>query len=278
MRQDMARPPAGPVAVGEEAAPATTAGLRLARELHDSLGFAIVIIGVQAGVADQALDRGEAGREQAREALRTIRTTSRQALEDLQATVATLRGGSGADGPARGVGQLDALTSLAADAGLGVGLTVQGVARRLPPAVDLAAYRIVQEALTNVLRHAGPATAMVRLRYDEDHLAVQVDDDGHRAARVAAGGRQGPARHGRTGRRPRRPAGSRAAARRRLPRAGHPAPGRRGVRVDKQRRACRPERSRAVRALVGGGRATVSAGPMPQRPWVHSVQGDDSTV
>jgi anti-sigma regulatory factor (Ser/Thr protein kinase) len=79
----------------------------------------------------------------------------------------------------RGVGQLAALTSLAADAGVRVGLTVHGVARRLPPAVDLAAYRIVQEALTNVLRHAGPATAMVRLTYDEDHLAVQVDDDGH---------------------------------------------------------------------------------------------------
>jgi signal transduction histidine kinase len=55
-------------------------------------------------------------------------------------------------------------------------------ARRLPPAVDLAAYRIVQEALTNVLRHAGPATAMVRLTYDDDHLSVQVEDDGHGAA------------------------------------------------------------------------------------------------
>ena len=182
MLRDMTRPPAGLVVAGEEAASATTAGLGLAGELHDGIGFAIVIIGIQAGVADQALDHGEAGRAQAREALGRIRTTSRQALEDLAATVATLREGSGPDGPARGVGQLDALTSLAAGAGLRVGLRVQGVARRLPPAVDLAAYRIVQEALTNVLRHAGPATAMVRLRYDEDHLAVQVDDDGHRAA------------------------------------------------------------------------------------------------
>jgi signal transduction histidine kinase len=161
MRQDTARPPAGLVVAGEEAAPATNAGLRLARELHDGVASAIVVIGgVQAGVADQALDRGEAGRERAREALRTIRTASRQVLEDLQATVATLRGGSGADGPVRGVGQLDELTSLAADAGVRVGLTVQGVARRLPPAVDLAAYRLVQEALTNVLRHAGAATAV----------------------------------------------------------------------------------------------------------------------
>ena len=107
---------------------------------------------------------------------------SRQVLEGLQATVAMLRGGSGADGPVRGVGQLDELTSLAADVGVRVGLTVQGVARRLPPPVDLAAYRIVQEALTNVLRHAGPATVMVRLSYEEDHPAVQVDDDGHGAA------------------------------------------------------------------------------------------------
>jgi signal transduction histidine kinase len=173
---------AGPPDAGEEAAPADGERLRLARELHDGIASAIVIIGVQAGVADQALDRGEGGREQAGEALRTIRTASRQALEDLQATVATLRGGSGAAGPVRGVGQLDALTSLAADAGGRVGLAVQGVARRLPPAVDLAAYRIVQEALTNVLRHAGTATAMVRLSYHEDHLAVQVDDDGHGAA------------------------------------------------------------------------------------------------
>jgi signal transduction histidine kinase len=78
--------------------------------------------------------------------------------------------------------QVDALTSLAGDAGVRVGLTVQGVARRLPPAIDLAAYPIVQEALTDVLRHAGPATATVRLTYEEDHLAMQVDDDGHGAA------------------------------------------------------------------------------------------------
>jgi len=182
MLRAMAPPPAGLVVAGEEAAPATTARLRLARELHDSVASAIVVIGVQAGVAGQALDRGEGGRERAREALRTIRTVSRQVLEDLQATVAMLRGGSGADGPVRGVGQLDELTSLAADVGVRVGLTVQGVARRLPPPVDLAAYRIVQEALTNVLRHAGPATVTVRLSYEEDHLAVQVDDDGHGAA------------------------------------------------------------------------------------------------
>ena len=269
MRQDMARPPAGLGVAGDEAAPATTARLRLGRELHDSLGFAIVVIGVQAGVADQALDRGEAGREQAREALGTIRTTSRQALEDLQATVATLRGGSGADGPVHGVGQLDALTSLAADAGLRVGLTVQGVARRLPPAVDLAAYRIVQEALTNVLRHAGPATATVRLRYDEHHLAVQVDDDGHRAA---AGGRRlaATACSAWANGSPPSAAGWKLG---RGPQAASacwpPWPGRHGVRVDKQRRACHPERSRL------SGRSSVEVGQLPpayQVPYIVALR------
>ena len=171
-------PPAGLVMAGEEAAAATGARLQLARELHDSLASAIVIIGIQAGVADQALDHGETGRERAREALRTIRAVGRQVLEDLQATVAILRGSSSASGPRRGVDQLHELIRLAAGGGTRVDLMVQGAARRLPPAVDLAVYRIVQEALTNVLRHAGPATAMVRLTYDDDHLSVQVDDNG----------------------------------------------------------------------------------------------------
>jgi signal transduction histidine kinase len=180
MLQDLATP-AGRVVAGEEAAPAASGRLQLARELHDSIASAIVIIGIQAGLADQALDQGEAGQGRAREALGTIRAVGRQVLEDLQATVATLRGSSGANGPPRGLGQLHALTSQAGGAGVRVDLTVQGAARRLPPAIDLAAYRIVQEALTNVLRHAGPATAVVRLTYDDDHLSVQVDDDGHGA-------------------------------------------------------------------------------------------------
>ena len=125
-------------------------------------------------------DQGESGRARAREALGTIRAVSRQVLGDLLAIVATLRGSLGANGPPPGVDQLDALTSQAAGAGLGVERRVQGVARRLPPAVDLTTYRIVQEALTNVLRHAGPATATVRLIYGDDQLRVQVEDDGHR--------------------------------------------------------------------------------------------------
>jgi signal transduction histidine kinase len=97
MLRDLAPLPAGLVVAGEEAASATTARLRLARELHDTFASAIVIIGIQAGVADQTLDHGDAGRGRAREALGMIRAVGRQALEDLQAVVVTLRGRSSGD-------------------------------------------------------------------------------------------------------------------------------------------------------------------------------------
>jgi hypothetical protein len=128
-RPDLA-PPAGLGVAGEQAVSATTARRQLTRELHDSITSAIVLIGIQAGLADQMLDQGESGRAWAREALGTIRAMSRQVLEELQATVATLRGSLGANGPPPGVDQLDALTSQAAGAGLGVERRVEGVARR----------------------------------------------------------------------------------------------------------------------------------------------------
>jgi len=172
---------AGPPDAGEEAAPANEERLRLARELHDTIASSIAVIAIQVGVADQALERCEADPERAREALRTIRAVSQQALDDLKATVAKLRGGKGAHGPRPGVAQLDALIGLAGGVGVRVELAVVGATRPLPPAIDLAAYRIVQEALTNVIRHAGPATAMVRMTYGDRDLTVQVDDDGHGA-------------------------------------------------------------------------------------------------
>ena len=183
---------AGPADTGEEAAPADGERLRLARELHDTIASAIAVIAIQAGVADHALQRCQAEPERAREALRTIRGASLQALDELQATVTTLRGKAGAHRPRPGVAQLDALTGLADGAGVRVELMVVGAARPLPPAVDLAVYRIVQEALTNVLRHAGPATATVRLTYRERDLTVHIDDDGHRAGgRRRSGGGNG---------------------------------------------------------------------------------------
>src|SRR6266508_5753279 len=183
---------AGPPDAGQEAASADGERLRLARELHDTIASAIAVIAIQAGVADHALERCQAEPGRAREALRTIRAASLQALDELQATVTTLRGEKGAHRPRPGVAQLEALTGLAGAAGMPVELAVVGAARPLPPAVDLAAYRIVQEALTNVLRHAGSATATIRLSYGEGDLNVQVDDDGHRAGgRRPSGGGHG---------------------------------------------------------------------------------------
>jgi len=184
---------AGPPDADQEAAPAAGERLRLARELHDTIAAAIAVIAIQAGVADHALQRCQAEPQRARAALQTIRAASLQALDELQAAVRTLRGGAGARGPRPGVAQLDALTGLAGAAGVRVELTVVGAARPLPSSVDLAAYRIVQEALTNVLRHAGSATARVRLTYRERDLTVQVDDDGPRAGgrRPLGGGGHG---------------------------------------------------------------------------------------
>jgi signal transduction histidine kinase len=182
-----------PDGAGQQAAtPANDEWLRLARELHDTVASAIAVIGIQAGVADQALERCQAEPGRAREALRTIRAASRQALAELQATVANLRRRQEARGPRLGVAQLDALIGLAGGAGVQVEVTVVGPTRPLPPAVDLTAYRVVQEALTNVLRHAGPATARVRLTYRDGDLTVQVDDDGRGAGpRQPSGGGNG---------------------------------------------------------------------------------------
>jgi signal transduction histidine kinase len=136
--------------------------LRLARDLHDITAHTIAVIAIQASVAEEAL----AGcPEPAREAVRAIRTSSRQALAELKANVATLREGEGtaARGPLPRLDQLGELVAMAEGAGVRVDLAVSGVARPLPPAVELTAYRIAQEALTNVLRHAAATSVRVRL-------------------------------------------------------------------------------------------------------------------
>jgi signal transduction histidine kinase len=146
--------------------------LRIARELHDSLTHSISVIQVQAGVAVHlARKRGE----DVPSALLAIEEAGADAARELRATLSVLRGDSG-DGS--GLGQLDSLVARARAAGLPVTVTVTGTKRPLPPEVDQAAYRIVQEALTNVTRHAGPARASVHLHYTPQTLAVQVDDDG----------------------------------------------------------------------------------------------------
>jgi signal transduction histidine kinase len=146
--------------------------LRIARELHDSLTHSISVIRVQAGVAAHlARKRGE----EVPPALLAITEASADAARELRATLSVLRNRD-ADG-GTGLGQLADLIARSEAAGLTVTMTVTGTERRLPPEVDQAAYRIVQEALTNVSRHAASACASVRLWYAPDALTVQVDND-----------------------------------------------------------------------------------------------------
>ncbi|WP_219470268.1 sensor histidine kinase [Nonomuraea rhizosphaerae] len=149
--------------------------LRIARELHDSLTHSISIIKVQAGVAVHlARKRGE----EVPAALVAIQEASGDAMRELRATLEVLRSQEPDDSSGSGLDRLDDLLERARAAGLPAGVTIIGTRRPLPAEVDRAAYRIVQEALTNVSRHAGDAIASVRIDYGADELVVQVDDDG----------------------------------------------------------------------------------------------------
>ncbi|MEV6866872.1 sensor histidine kinase [Streptosporangium subroseum] len=151
--------------------------LRIARELHDSLTHSISIIKVQAGVAVHlARKRGE----DVPPALLAIQEASSDAMRELRATLEVLRdpGGSDCETPASGLDRLDDLVERARSTGLPATVTISGTRRALPAEVDRAAYRIVQEALTNVSRHAGGAAAKVRIDYADEELVVQVDDGG----------------------------------------------------------------------------------------------------
>jgi signal transduction histidine kinase len=155
--------------------------LRLARELHDVVAFSFATISVQAGVAIHLADQRP---DLAAEALRAIKAISGEASRELGAILGVLRHTAGAgDAPSHGLAGLDALAATTAGAGLPTRVVVSGRARTLPPAVDRAAYRIAQEALTNALRHAGPASAVVTVRYELDRLVVEVLDDGRGSER-----------------------------------------------------------------------------------------------
>jgi signal transduction histidine kinase len=148
--------------------------LRIARELHDSLTHSISVIKVHAGVAVHlARKRGE----QVPEALLAIQAASADAARELRDTLHVLRDGD-RESPACGVDRLPALVTRTRDAGLPVTLTVTGQQGDLPVEVDRAVYRIVQEALNNITRHAGPATARVAIDHGPRTLSVQIDDDG----------------------------------------------------------------------------------------------------
>ncbi|MFE4599253.1 sensor histidine kinase [Kitasatospora indigofera] len=164
--------------------------LRIARELHDVVAHSMGVIAVQAGVAHHvAAERPE----EARRALSSIEEISRGALREMRAMLGILRGETGsaeperngtgtnpraALAPAPGLVDLGCLVERAAAAGLRVELEVTGEARELSPGLELAAYRVVQEAVTNVLRHAAVARCRVTVVHRDDGLAVEVTDDG----------------------------------------------------------------------------------------------------
>src|SRR5262245_13561822 len=159
--------------------------LGFARELHDVLAHNISLINVQAGVALHLIDTQP---EQARAALAAIKDASKETLRELRATLGVLRQvDEGAPrAPAPSLARLDELIARLGAAGLTVRTRVEGTPVPLPARVDLAAYRIVQEALTNVYRHAGGVTATVELRYAEDELVIQIDNDAGPAGGSAA--------------------------------------------------------------------------------------------
>ncbi len=174
--------------------------VRIARELHDVVAHHVALMGVQAGAARRVIDRDPA---QATASLGVVEESARTAVEELRRMLGTLRSEDdaagaatdGADAPStEGIARIAELAESARVAGHPTEYVVVGVERPVPPTVAAVAYRIAQEAVTNVLKHAGPAArADVRLRYLDDAVEVEVSDDGHgaRAARSTAGSRLG---------------------------------------------------------------------------------------
>ncbi|WP_213454573.1 sensor histidine kinase [Rhizomonospora bruguierae] len=159
--------------------------LRIAQEVHDVVGHGLAAITMQAEVALHLLaKRPVPGAEPAREALAAIGRSSREALDELRATLTVVRAPRQ---PGPGLGRLADLLERVRAAGVPVTLTTTGEPHDLPAALDLAAYRVVQESLTNVLRHAGATTAQVRVGYREGAVDIEVLDTGAGAAGFAAG-------------------------------------------------------------------------------------------
>jgi signal transduction histidine kinase len=202
--------------------------LRIARELHDVVAHSMTVIAVQAGYGHHVIDAQPA---RAREALGAIQATSREALAEMRRMLGILRqpgaepfgrvngsGGAGAArpenvpgaltrispeavplAPAPGLADLDRLAARVAQAGVRVDLRVRGSRRELPPGIDLSAFRIVQEALTNVVKHADTPSCRVIVSYGTGELSVEITDDGRGAQVPAAAGPRGAAPGGERG-------------------------------------------------------------------------------
>ncbi|MFJ6621617.1 sensor histidine kinase [Kitasatospora sp. NPDC091335] len=173
---------------GRAAEQAVTAErLRIARELHDMVAHNIGIIAIQAGMGSRVMDTQPA---ETRGALEAIEATSRETLAGLRRMLGALRQGEGEPAPLEavpGLGELDRLVRRAAGAGVDVALTRRGAVRPLPPEVDLAAYRIVQEAVTNVVKHSGTRDCHVTVVYGPRELDLTVADRGTGAAAGTTG-------------------------------------------------------------------------------------------
>jgi signal transduction histidine kinase len=169
---------------------------RIARELHDSIAHGVSVMVVQAEAAEEVLI---ADPPAARGALHKVQGTGREALGELRRLVGILRSPDGDAElvPQPGIASLDRLVDHVRDAGLPTEVRIEGEPRQLPPGIDLSAYRIVQEALTNVLKHAQASLANVVIGYTHDSLMLEITDDGRGAGAVNGSG------HGLTGMRER---------------------------------------------------------------------------
>lgn len=160
---------------------------RIARELHDVIAHCVSVVIVQAGAAQRLLERDPAA---AARALETIRTAGGDALDELRRLLDLMRetGSTGASTePQPGIERLDALIDQTRATGIPVDYRVDGPPRELPPGLDLTVYRVVQEALTNIRKHAGPANARIHLRFSPNGLDLVVADDGNGTGRPANG-------------------------------------------------------------------------------------------
>ncbi len=159
----------------------------IARELHDVVGHALNLVVIQAGGAQRVL---ESKPEAARESLASIETAARQALTDMERMLGILRAADESEdtlSPQPGLDQVENLAAQVSDAGLPVKVTVDGEQPALPSSIDLSAYRIIQEALTNSLKHAGQAHAQVAIHYSPESLDLEITDDGHGGSQPAKG-------------------------------------------------------------------------------------------
>jgi signal transduction histidine kinase len=175
--------------------------MRVAQEVHDVAGHGFAAVAMQAGVALLVLEERP---DQARQSLEAIRKTSTQALTELRATldafhtpgearpaVASSAAGAAPGADEVGLGGLHTLVDHVQAGGLPVDLEVDRTGVTLPPEVDAAAYRVVQEALTNILRHAGPTRALVRISREDDQVVVEIADRGHGTAQASGDGGRG---------------------------------------------------------------------------------------